>query len=93
MERTVDLIGFLRSFETHQLLSSSNEQIAIALTTTDHVNPDNAYERHDWTYLAPLATANLFSSGLQRTKVAARLIFNNTNVGFHSTRPVWGSGV
>ena len=31
MERTVDLIGFLRSFETHQLLSSSKEQIAIAL--------------------------------------------------------------
>ena len=31
MERTVDLMGFLRSFETHQLLSSSNEQIAIAL--------------------------------------------------------------
>ena len=33
MERTVDLIGFLRSFETHQLLSSSKEQIAIALIT------------------------------------------------------------
>jgi hypothetical protein len=35
MERTVDLIGFLRSFETHQSLSSSKEQIAIALITTD----------------------------------------------------------
>ena len=33
MERAVDLIGFLRSFETHQLLSSSKEQIAMALTT------------------------------------------------------------
>jgi len=31
MERTVDLMGFLRSFETHQSLSSSKEQIAIAL--------------------------------------------------------------
>ena len=31
-ERTVDLMGFLRSFETHQSLSSSKEQIAIALT-------------------------------------------------------------
>lgn len=30
-ERTVDLIGFLRRRETHQLLSSSNEQTAIAL--------------------------------------------------------------
>ena len=33
MERTVDLIGFLRSFETHQSLSSSKEQIAMALKT------------------------------------------------------------
>lgn len=31
MESTVDLIGFLRSFETHQSLSSSKEQTAIAL--------------------------------------------------------------
>jgi hypothetical protein len=43
MERTVDLIGFLSSFETHQLLSSSNEQIAIALNdqvivTSDYIN-------------------------------------------------------
>ena len=34
------------------------------------------------TYLAPLATANLSSNGLQRTKVAARLIRNRTRVGF-----------
>ena len=33
MERTVDLIGFLSSFETHQLLSLSKEQMAIALIT------------------------------------------------------------
>ena len=33
IERTVDLMGFLRSFETHQSLSSSKEQIAIALVT------------------------------------------------------------
>ena len=32
-ERTVDLIGFLRSFETHQSLSLSKEQIAMALMT------------------------------------------------------------
>jgi hypothetical protein len=31
MESTVDRIGFFKSFETHQLLSGSNEQIAIAL--------------------------------------------------------------
>ena len=39
MESTVDLIGFLRSFETHQLLSSSKEQIAIALITTGQHQP------------------------------------------------------
>jgi hypothetical protein len=32
--------------------------------------------------LAPLATANLFSKGLQRTCVAARLILRTTRVGF-----------
>ena len=36
IERTVDLMGFLRSFETHQLLSSSKEQIAIALIIAQH---------------------------------------------------------
>jgi hypothetical protein len=29
--KTVDLIGFFNSLETHQLFSSSNEQMAIAL--------------------------------------------------------------
>jgi hypothetical protein len=31
---TVDLIGFFRSFDTHQLFSESKEQIAIALIST-----------------------------------------------------------
>jgi len=44
------------------------------------------------TDLAPLATANLSSNGLQRTKVAARLTRSNTSVGFQMTRPVSGSG-
>ena len=90
MERTVDLIGFLRSFDTHQLLSSSKEQIAIALAMTGQRQLDYDYEGQ---YLAPLATANLFSNGLQRTKVAARLMFSKTKVGFHSNWPVWGSEV
>ena len=56
MERTVDLIGFLRSFETHQSLSSSNEQIAIAL-----VNPvsDNSNGTNETTtQVAPSTTSN-----------------------------------
>lgn len=93
MERTVDLIGFLRSFETHQLLSSSNEQIAIALITTSQSTRVTPTKQQCGSHLAPLATANLFSNGLHRTKVAARLMLSNTNVGFHSVRPVWGSGV
>ena len=43
-------------------------------------------------HLAPLATANLSSNGLQRTKVAARLIRNRTRVGFQTVTPVRGSG-
>lgn len=85
IERTVDLMGFLRSFETHQLLSSSKEQIAIALIIA--VGCQSGVARTDGavsSHLAPLATANLFSRGLQRTKVAARLMFNSTKVGFHS---------
>ena len=39
MESTVDLIGFLRSFETHQSLSSSKEQTAIALVTAGQCRP------------------------------------------------------
>ena len=44
------------------------------------------------THLAPLATANLSSNGLQRTKVAARLMRNRTRVGFQTVCPVRGSG-
>lgn len=44
------------------------------------------------THLAPLATANLSSKGLQRTKVAARLMRSKTSVGFQTGRPVSGSG-
>lgn len=40
------------------------------------------------TYRAPLATANLSSFGLHRTKVAARLIRSKTNVGFQVIAPV-----
>ena len=45
------------------------------------------------THRAPLATANLSSSGLQRTNVAARLMRSMTSVGFQTVRPVCGSGV
>jgi hypothetical protein len=38
---------------------------------------------HTQMHRAPLATANLFSKGLQRICVAARLIFRTTSVGFH----------
>ena len=44
------------------------------------------------THRAPLATANLSSSGLQRTNVAARLMRSMTSVGFQTVRPVCGSG-
>lgn len=92
MESTVDLMGFLRSLETHQSLSGSKEQIAMALKH-DSQSETSTEKDDDVANLAPLATANLFSKGLHLTKVAALLIFNNTKVGFHAIFPVWGSAV
>ena len=54
IERTVDLMGFLRSFETHQLLSSSNEQTAMALMTTDQ----RKGKQTGLSSLAPSSTSN-----------------------------------
>ena len=81
-------MGFLRSFKTHQLLSSK-QQITIALVTTGQGWKNGRQRR---SYLVPLETTSLFSYGLQRTKVAARLTFSNTKVGFRSNRPVSREG-
>ena len=89
VEGTVGLMGFWKSFETCQLLSSSNEQITITLVTICQGWKTGWRCR---SYLAPLETANLLPNGLQPTNVTARLI-RNTGVGFYSNRPVSWEGV
>ena len=85
------LIGFLRSFETRRLLSSSNWQITIALITAGQRWPRVGGTRR---YLALLATANSLPNELQRREAAARLMFRNTmNVGSHSNQWFWGEDV
>jgi hypothetical protein len=95
-ESTVERIGFLSCFATHQLLSASNEQTAIALldigNSLTHTHIFQRRRVKPTTHLAPLATANLSSNGLQRTYVAARLMRSKTSVGFQTMRPVSGSG-
>lgn len=89
-ERTVDRIGFFSCLAIHQLFSGSKEQTAIALwrkSVNGFLDTDDG--KSD---LAPLATANLSSFGLHRTKVAALFIRSSTSVGFHTILPVGGSG-
>ena len=38
IESTVDLIGFLSNFDTHQLFSESKEQMAMALETNEDLD-------------------------------------------------------
>ena len=80
-------MDFLRSFKTHQSLSSSKEQIAIALITIDQ-GWKNEWRRRS--YPAPLEAPKLFPNGLQLTKVAAGLMFSDTKLGFRSSRQVLG---
>ena len=82
------LTGSLRCFETRQLLSSSNEQIVIALVTIGQ-GWRTGWRRRS--YLVPLEITSLFPNGLRPTNVTVRLLFSNTRVGFHSNRPgSWG---
>lgn len=64
-DRTVERMGFLRSLDTHQSPSGSNEQIAMALHKIRCLYLVRMGRRV--TYLAPLATANLSSFGLHFT--------------------------
>src|SRR5258705_3945012 len=63
IERTVDRIGFLRGFATHQSFSTSNEHTAIALTGIFHELPQPRRDLYT-ANLSPLPTPNLSSLGL-----------------------------
>ena len=96
IERTVDLIGFLRSFETHQLLSSSKEQTAIALVTTGQLC--SGLQQGTALWVAPCSASN-GKLVLERTPAdesggtvniqqhQGRLPFQPTGLGVGGLRP------
>jgi len=56
-ERTVERIGFLSCFATHQLLSGSKEQIAIALWVVRNGQTKNFIDGEMWSRSASPCTA------------------------------------
>ena len=70
--------GFLELFGDPPIIISV-ERAYGNCPTTQSANDRIQYKT---AHLAPLATANLSSFGLQRTYVAARLIRSKTSVGF-----------